>query len=79
MRNRAESGLVDQFTGNTADAVGFILDAHQGLFKVIDKGDLTAGHLSQLLPLHAHASVFHGHVTSIFKITTFILASDQAL
>lgn len=79
MGNGAEAGLIDQFTSNAAYPIGFILDAHQGLFEVIDKGDLAAGHLSQLLTLHAHASVFHGHVTSILKIAAFVLSGDQTL
>ena len=58
----AQPGFVDQFTGYAADAVGFIFNAHQGFFQVINESDLAAGHLAQLFPFHAQASVFHGHV-----------------
>ena len=29
---RPQTGFVDQFAGNAADAIGFVLDTHQGLF-----------------------------------------------
>ena len=46
MRYRAQPGFIDQLAGNTANAIGFIFDAHQRFLEVIDVIDLAAGHLA---------------------------------
>lgn len=79
MRNGTEACLVDEFTRNTTNTIGFVFDAHQGFLEVIDECDLTAGHLAELLALHAHAAIFHGHIAGILKIAAFVLASDESL
>ncbi len=79
MRNSAEARFIDEFTGDAANTIGLVLDAHQCLLEVVDEGDLTTGHLTQLFTLHAYAAIFHGHVASILEITTFILAGDESL
>ena len=79
VRNGAKAGLIDQLTSNAAHTIRFVFDAHQCLLEVIDEGNLTTGHLTQLFALHADAAIFHGHVACILKITTFILARDQSL
>jgi len=79
VRNGAEARFIDELTGDAANTIGLILDAHQCLFEVVDEGDLTAGHLTQLFTLHAYAAIFHGHVACILEITTFILAGDESL
>ena len=79
MRNSAEAGFIDELTGDAANTIGLVLNAHQCLLEVVDEGDLTAGHLTQLFTLHAYATIFHGHVACILEITTFILAGDETL
>ncbi|GAC1443952.1 MAG: hypothetical protein NVSMB63_13060 [Sediminibacterium sp.] len=80
MRNSTQTCFIDQAAGDAADAIGFVFDTHQGFFQVIDVCDLATGHLAELLPFHAHAAVFHGHVAGIVVIAThFILAGDQSL
>ena len=37
VRHHAQAFLGDELAGGTADAVGFVVDAHQGCPQVIDK------------------------------------------
>src|SRR5258708_7153470 len=77
MGDGSQSRFIDQFTGYPANTIGLILNTHDGLFEMVDKSDLPAGHLAQLLPFHTHTSIFHGHVPRIVIIPAhFILARN---
>ena len=45
MWNQFQTLLVDELTGHTANAIGFILYSHQSIFKVPDEFFLTYGQL----------------------------------
>jgi hypothetical protein len=76
MRYCTQAGFVNELARDPADAVSFILNAHHRFFQVVNELDLAARHLTQLFSFHAHASILHGHVASIFHISSFILAGD---
>ena len=74
-----ETGFVYQLAGDAANAIGLVFDPHNRFFQVINELDLAAGHLAELLTLHAHAAIFHGHVAAFVQVAAFILAGDEAL
>jgi hypothetical protein len=48
MGYRHQTLLLDQFAGFTANSVGLILNANQGVFEVIDEFTLSSGLLRML-------------------------------
>ena len=78
--NGAKTRFINKFSGNTANTVSTVLDAHKRFFKMIYVVDLSAGHLSKLFSFHAHAAIFHRHVPVLVLISAhFILSRDQSL
>jgi hypothetical protein len=72
--------FIDELAGYAADAIGLVLNAHQGFFEMVDKGDLAACHLAQLFSFHAHAAVLHSHVSGVIVVAAhLIFAGDQTL
>ena len=59
VRHRAQPFLGDQLARNAANAIGLVLDAHQGVLQVHDVLLLAGGQLGGFLLAH--------HVTAVFQ------------